>query len=248
MRSGKLAGKVVFVQGGARGIGAAIVRLAAAEGASVAFSYVQSTEKALALQESIRAAGGNAMALHADSADASAVEAVIMQTVQAWGNIDILVNNAGGLALGHIGELSIEDFDRSYAINVRSAFVASQIASQHMNDQGRIIHIGSVNAERVPFVGGAAYAMSKAALVGLTKAMARDLGDRGITVNNVQPGPVDTDLNPDGSEFSDELKKIMALKRYAKEEEIASFVMYLASPEAAFVTGASLSVDGGFTA
>lgn len=248
MRAGKLLNKVVFVQGGARGIGAAIVRALASAGAKVAFSYVSATDKAVALQKEIAASGGEALAIRADSADAAAVEGAILQTVAQWGSLDIVVNNAGVLALGHLSELSLEAFDQSYAINVRSAFVASQVASQHMNDFGRIIHIGSVNAQRVPFLGGAAYAMSKAALVGMTKAMARDLGERGITVNTVQPGPVDTDLNPDGTPFADELKRIMALKRYAKEDEIAAFVLYIASPEAGFITGASLTIDGGFTA
>ncbi|MFO6277231.1 SDR family oxidoreductase, partial [Pseudomonas aeruginosa] len=175
---------------------------------------------------------------HADSADAAA----------RFGRIDILVNNAAVLALGSVEELPLADFERTLAINVRSVFVATQAAVKHMGDGGRVISIGSTNAERMPFAGGATYAMSKSALVGLTKGLARDLGPRGITVNNVQPGPVDTDMNPDDGDFAEALKGLMALPRYARSEEIASFVAYLAGPEAAYITGASLTIDGGFSA
>lgn len=145
-------------------------------------------------------------------------------------------------------KLPLADFERTLAINVRSVFVATQAAVKHMGDGGRVISIGSTNAERMPFAGGATYAMSKSALVGLTKGLARDLGPRGITVNNVQPGPVDTDMNPDDGDFAEALKGLMALPRYARSEEIASFVAYLAGPEAAYITGASLTIDGGFSA
>ncbi|AML56968.1 Oxidoreductase, short chain dehydrogenase/reductase family [Serratia rubidaea] len=243
-----LQNKVAFIQGGSRGIGAAIALRLAREGATVALTYVSSADKANAVVEAISAGGGKALAIKADSADAEALRRAVQQAAQHFGKLDILVNNAGVFALGSVEELALDDLDRMLAINVRSVFIASQEAARHMNDGGRIIHIGSTNAERVPFGGGAAYAMSKSALVGLTKGMARDLGPRGITVNNVQPGPVDTDMNPDDGEFAAQLKQLMALDRYGKDEEIAGFVAYLAGPEAGFITGASLSIDGGFAA
>ncbi|MGF6192488.1 3-oxoacyl-ACP reductase family protein [Serratia sp. 2723] len=243
-----LSGRVAFVQGGSRGIGAAIVKRLAREGATVAFTYVSSPDKADEVVEAITTAGGQAIAIRADSADAEALQLAIRQTVNSFGKLDILVNNAGVLAMGSLEELSLADLDRTLAVNVRSVFVASQEAARHMNDNGRIINIGSTNAERMPFAGGAIYAMSKSALVGLTKGMARDLGSRGITVNNVQPGPVDTDMNPADSDFSEQLKPMMAVGRYGKDEEIASFVAYLAGPEAGYITGASLTIDGGFSA
>ena len=155
---------------------------------------------------------------------------------------------AGVLAVAPLAEFDLADFDRTLAVNVRSVFVASQAAARHMGQGGRIINIGSTNAERMPFGGGGPYAMSKAALVGLTKGLARDLGPRGITINNVQPGPVDTDMNPADGESAEQLKGMMALARYGKDEEIASFVAYLAGPEAGYITGASLTIDGGFSA
>ncbi|VEA70072.1 Glucose 1-dehydrogenase [Serratia rubidaea] len=243
-----LQNKVAFIQGGSRGIGAAIALRLAREGAAVALTYVSSADKANAVLDAISAAGGKALAIKADSADAEALRRAVQQAAQHFGKLDILVNNAGVFAMGGIEELPLDDLDRMLAINVRSVFIASQEAARHMNDGGRIIHIGSTNAERVPFGGGAAYAMSKSALVGLTKGMARDLGPRGITVNNVQPGPVDTDMNPDDGEFAAQLKQLMALDRYGKDEEIAGFVAYLAGPEAGFITGASLTIDGGFAA
>lgn len=246
--STSLAGKVALIQGGSRGIGAAIVKRLAAEGASVAFTYVSSASKAQALQDEISAAGGKALAIQADSADAEAVIQAVAQTAQAFGRIDILVNNAGVLALGSVEELPLADFDRTLAVNVRSVFVASQAALQHMGNGGRIINIGSTNAERMPFAGGATYAMSKSALTGLVKGMARDLGPRGITVNNVQPGPVDTDMNPANGEMASSLLSLMALDRYGSAEEIAGFVAYLAGPEAGYITGANLTIDGGFGA
>ncbi|MEB7587834.1 3-oxoacyl-ACP reductase FabG [Serratia rubidaea] len=243
-----LQNKVAFIQGGSRGIGAAIAQRLAREGAAVALTYVSSADKANAVVEAISAAGGKALAIKADSADADALRRAVQQAAQHFGKLDILVNNAGVFAMGGIEDLPQDDLDRMLAVNVRSVFIASQEAARHMNDGGRIIHIGSTNAERVPFGGGAAYAMSKSALVGLTKGMARDLGPRGITVNNVQPGPVDTDMNPDDGEFAAQLKQLMALDRYGKDEEIAGFVAYLAGPEAGFITGASLTIDGGFAA
>jgi len=243
-----LSGKVALVQGGSRGIGAAIVRRLAKEGAKVAFTYVSATDTAAALATDINNSGGQALALRADSADAAAVQQAVQATVEAFGRLDILVNNAGVLAVAPVTEFDLADFDRMLAINVRSVFVASQAAARHMGQGGRIINIGSTNAERMPFAGGAPYAMSKSALVGLTRGMARDLGPQGITVNNVQPGPVDTDMNPASGEFADSLIPLMAIGRYGQADEIASFVAYLAGPEAGYITGASLTADGGFAA
>lgn len=243
-----LNGKVALVQGGSRGIGAAIVKRLAAEGAAVAFTYVSSQAVANDLQQQIRDNGGQALALHADSADAAAVQQAVERTVEHFGHLDILVNNAGVLAVGPLEDFSLEDFDRTLAVNVRSVFVATQAAARHMGQGGRIINIGSTNAERMPFAGGGTYAMSKSALVGLTRGLARDLGPRGITINNVQPGPVDTDMNPAHGEFADSLMGLMAVGRYGHVEEIASFVAYLAGPEAGYITGASLTIDGGFAA
>ncbi|EJL87214.1 dehydrogenase of unknown specificity, short-chain alcohol dehydrogenase [Herbaspirillum sp. CF444] len=240
--------KVAFVQGGSRGIGAAIVERLVQEGAIVAFTYVSSPDKAQALVSKVEAKGGRALAIQADSSDTAALQQAIRIAAETFGRLDILVNNAGVLALGSVEEFKLEDLDRTLAVNVRSVFVATQEAVRFMGEGGRIITIGSTNADRMPFAGGAVYAMSKSAIVGLTKGLSRDLGPRGITVNNVQPGPVDTDMNPADSDFAETLKGLMALPRYGKAEEIASFVAYLAGPEAGYITGASLMIDGGFSA
>ncbi|MBK3471594.1 3-oxoacyl-ACP reductase FabG [Pseudomonas carnis] len=248
MTTHNLTGKVALIQGGSRGIGAAIVKRLAAQGAAVAFTYVSSAAKAETLQNEVISAGGQALAIHADSADATAIRAAVNATVEAFGRLDILVNNAGVLAIAPLEDFKLEDFDQTLAINVRSVFIATQEATKHMGEGGRVINIGSTNAERMPFGGGGPYAMSKAALVGLTKGLARDLGPRGITINNVQPGPVDTDMNPANSDFAESLIGLMAVGRYGHVEEIASFVAYLAGPEAGYITGASLTIDGGFSA
>lgn len=244
----RLEGKVAFVTGGSRGIGAAIVHRLAKEGAHVAFTYSSSSTKA---EEALKAAkkhSDNILALKADSADAGELTKAIEQVAKKWGSIDILVNNAGTLLLGQVDELVLADFDRSFAVNVRAIFVATQASLKHMREGGRIINIGSCNAERMPFEGGAAYAMTKSALIGLTKGFARDLGKRAITVNTIQPGPVDTEMNPEQGEFAETLKKLMALPRYGTADEIAGMVAYLASQEASYVTGSCLTIDGGFTA
>ncbi len=243
-----LSNKVAFVQGGSRGIGAAIVKRLVREGAIVAFTYVSSPDKAQALVSELEAKGGRALAIQADSSDSAALQQAIRIAAETFGRLDILVNNAGVLAMGPVEEFKLEDLDRTLDVNVRSVFVATQEAVRFMREGGRVITIGSTNADRMPFAGGAVYAMSKSAIVGLTKGLARDLGPRGITVNNVQPGPVDTDMNPANSDFADALKGLMALPRYGKAEEIASFVAYLAGPEAGYITGASLTIDGGFSA
>lgn len=243
-----LIGKTALVQGGSRGIGAAIVKRLAEQGAAVAFTFVSSEEKARELQNSITASGGKALAIKADSASEQDIRDAVAKTVEAFGGLDILVNNAGVLAIAALEEFSLEDFDRTLAINVRSVFIASQEAARHMKEGGRIINIGSTNADRMPFAGGGVYAMSKSALVGLTKGLARDLGPRGITINNVQPGPVDTDMNPADGDFAQVMLGLMAVPRYGRSEEIAAMVAYLAGPEAGYVTGASLTIDGGFGA
>ncbi|OUM04433.1 SDR family oxidoreductase [Variovorax sp. JS1663] len=243
-----LGGKAAFVTGGSRGIGAAIVRRLAKDGAAVAFSYASNDAAAKELAAAVEAAGGRALALRVDSADAAALRTAIDQAAQAFGRLDILVNNAGVLKLGAVDEISLEDFDLTLNVNVRAVFVAIQAALRHMGDGGRIINIGSTNAERMPFPGGGVYAMSKSALTGLVQGFARDLGPRGITINNVQPGPVDTDMNPASGPMASTMHGFMALPRHGRGEEIAGMVAYLASPEAAFVTGAGLNIDGGFAA
>ena len=244
----RLKNRRALVTGGSRGIGAAIVRRLALEGADVALTYVSNPDSANEMVKTAQALGVKALAIQADSADAKAVVAAVERTVRDLGGIDILVNNAGIAVIAPIDDYRLEDFDRTLAVNVRAVFVATQTAVKHMEAGGRVINIGSCNAERMPFVGGGVYAMSKAALVGLVKGLARDLGPRGITINNVQPGPVETDMNPATSDFAKMLMKVMVLPRYGTGDEIASLVAYLASPEASYVTGASLSIDGGFTA
>ncbi len=243
----RLENKRALVTGGSRGIGAAIVKRLAREGANVALTYVNKPDRADETVKAARALGVKALAIQADSGDAGAVVAAVEQTARDLGGIDILVNNAGIAVVAPIDDYRLEDLDRTLAVNVRAVFVATQAAVRHMPPGGRIINLGSCNAERVPFMGGGVYAMSKAALVGLVKGLARDLGPRGITINNIQPGPVETDMNPATGDFAEMLMKMMALPRYGKADEIASLVAYLASPEAAYVTGASLSIDGGFT-
>jgi 3-oxoacyl-[acyl-carrier protein] reductase len=241
--------KRAIVTGGSRGIGAAIVKRLAREGAHVALTYLSRPEQAYDTVKVAQAFGVRAIAIQADSADPGAVVAAVEQTVAELGGLDILVNNAGIATIAPIDAISLQDFDRTIAVNVRAVFAATQAAVKHMNAGGRIINIGSCNAERVPFVGGAVYAMSKAALVGLVKGLARDLGPRGITINNVQPGPIDTEMNPANSDFAEMLRQqVMALPRYGSADEIAALVVYLAGPDAGFVTGASLAIDGGFTA
>lgn len=241
-------GKVAFVTGGSRGIGAAVVRRLADGGAAVAFTFKGSRAAAEDLVAELEASGGRALALHADAGDASALTQAVNEAALRFGRIDILVNNAGVFSMASIADIPVDEFDRMLNVNVRAVFIASQAALAHMGEGGRIINIGSCNAERMPFAGGATYAMSKAALVGLVKGMARDLGPRGITVNNVQPGPTNTDMNPAAGDFAGAMHDLMALKRHARPEEIAAMVAYVASEEAGFVTGASLTIDGGFNA
>ncbi|MBI3768580.1 MAG: 3-oxoacyl-ACP reductase FabG [Deltaproteobacteria bacterium] len=244
----RLENKRALVTGGSRGIGAAIVKRLAREGAHVALTYVSKPDQANETAKAAQALGVQAIAIEADSADPKALVAAVERTVRELGGIDILVNNAGVAVMAPIGDYLLEEFDRTLAVNLRAVFVATQAAAKHMKTGGRVITIGSCNADRMPFGGGAVYAMSKAALVGLVKGLARDLGPRGITINNIQPGPIDTDMNPADSDFAEMLRKLMALPRYGTADEIAAMVAYLAGSEAGFVTGASLTIDGGFTA
>jgi len=244
----KLAGKVALVTGGSRSMGATIAKRLAADGASVAITYSSSPGKADEVVNAIKASGGKAIAISADAANADAVRLAITKTISTFGGIDILVNNAGIATIAPIDQFSLEDFDKLMAINVRGLFVATQEASKYMREGGRIIHIGSTNSDRMPFIGGSVYAMSKGAVAAFTKGLARDLGARKITVNNVQPGPIDTDMNPAGTDFARATVPNVALGRYGHTEEIASFVAYLASPEASYITGANLLADGGYAA
>ena len=240
--------KIAFVTGGSRGIGAAIVQRLARQGATVVFTYQSSAAEAQALAAKVETNGGKALGVQADAADAAALTAAIDKVVAQFGRIDILVNNAGVFLPGAIDDFSLADFDKTVAVNVRAVFVAIKAAVAHMQTGGRIINIGSTNAHRMPFGGAAAYAMSKSALSGLTQGLSRDLGPRGITINNVEPGPVATDMNPPTGDFADLMHGLMALPRHGSAEEIAGMVAYLASEEAAFVTGAGLKIDGGFAA
>jgi len=243
-----LAGKVALVTGGSRGLGAAIAKRLAHDGAAVALTYTSSPQKADEVVRNVEASGGKALAIRADSADVEAVKHAVAETVNILDRLDILVNNAGVVALAPIDQFSLEEFDRLVAVNVKGVFVATQEAVRHMGEGGRIIMIGSVNSDITPFAGGSIYGLTKGAIASFTRGLARDLGSRGITVNNIQPGPIDTDMNPADSDFAVGMTKLTALSRYGQGDEVAGMVSYLASPEAAFVTGASLKIDGGFTA
>ena len=244
----RLAGKVALVTGGSRGIGAAIARRLARDGADIAITFASAGPRADEVVRAAEADGRRALALRADSADAGAVKEAVAQAVKALGRLDVLVNNAGIAVMAPLDQFRLDDFDRMVAVNIRAVFAAAQEASRHMGAGGRIITIGSVNADRMPFAGGSVYAMTKAAVAGLTRGLARDLGPRGITVNAVQPGPVDTDMNPAEGAFADAARGMMALDRYGRGDEIAGLVAYLAGAEAAFVTGACLTIDGGYNA
>jgi 3-oxoacyl-[acyl-carrier protein] reductase len=248
MNTPTLHGKVAFINGGSRGIGAATARRLASDGATVAIGYQASEIAAEALVAEIEARGGKAMAIKADASDATSLVRAIDNVAERYGRLDILVNSAGVLLLGPVDQFTLEDFDRTVAVNVRGVFIAAKAAAAHMVSGGRIINISSTNAERMPFAGGAVYAMSKSALTGLVKGMARDLGARGITINNVNPGPIDTDMNPADTEFASSLHQLMALPRHGQADEVAGMVAYVASAQAAFVTGADLLIDGGFAA
>ena len=244
----ELAGKVALVTGGSRGIGAAIVQRLARDGAAVAFTYVTAADNAQAIAKHIDADGGRALVIQADSADPGAVVAAVEQTVHELGRLDILVNNAGVFIGGPVEEATVGQADRLWAVDVRAVFVASQAAARHMSEGGRIITIGSALADRVPAPGMTLYAMAKSALTGLTKGLARDLAPGGITVALVHGGLIDTDMNPANSPAASFLSSVPALGRYGSAADIAAIVTHLAGDGGRYITGAAISVDGGFAA
>jgi 3-oxoacyl-[acyl-carrier protein] reductase len=247
-QEGPLAGKVAIVTGGSRGIGAAIAKRLAGDGASVAVTYSKGTEAASSLVKEIERGGGKAIAIQADAADADAVRNAVDRTVSFFGRLDVLVNNAGTVIPKPVEETTLDDFDRVFAINVRGVFVATRTALKHMKTGGRIIMIGSCLGERVFMPGMAPYAATKGAVKMFTQGLAREFGARGITVNNVQPGPIDTDLNPASGEWAASQKAAVPLDRYGKADEVAALVAFVASPESSYINGANLTVDGGTNA
>lgn len=240
-----LQNKTALVTGGSRGIGAAIAKRLAREGANVAITYNASPEKATTVAKEIEALGVKALAIKADSADPHSVIAAVDRTAKELGGLDIIVNNAGIGMYKDVTEFSLEDFDLITAVNIRAVFAGSRAALAYMGKGGRIINIGSCQAERMPTPGGSLYGMSKSALVGLTKGMARDLGPKGITVNVVHPGPIDTDMNPANGPFADYERSIMAMPEFGTGDDVAAMVTYLAGPESSYVTGAGFLIDGG---
>jgi 3-oxoacyl-[acyl-carrier protein] reductase len=246
--SKKLEGKIALVTGGSRGIGAGIARRLAAEGASLAITYTKGADAAAAVVKEIEGGGGKAIAIQADAADAAAVIAAVDQTAAKFGRIDVLVNNAGTAIPAPFEETSLEDIDRMFSINVRGTLVATQAALKHMKEGGRIITIGSCVGERMMTPGLVAYSATKGAVKMFVQGLSREVGERGITVNNVQPGPIDTDLNPAAGDWAAPQKANTALKRYGTVDEVAALVAFIASPEAAYITGANLTVDGGTNA
>ena len=242
-----LADKVALITGGSRGIGAAIAKRLAADGASVAITYSKGANAAGALVKAVEREGGKAIAIQADAADADAVKNAVAKTVKSLGRLDVLVNNAGTANPAPVEETTLEDFDRLFAINVRGVFVATQ-AAQAPEDRRAIIMIGSCLGERVFMPGMAPYSATKGAVKIFTKGLARELGARGITVNNVQPGPIDTDLNPASGEWASVQKAAVPLDRYGRPEEVAALVAFLAGPESSYINGANLTVDGGINA
>jgi len=244
----KLAGKVAVVTGGSRGIGAAIAKRLATDGASVAITYTKGADAAASVIKEIERTGGKAIAIQADAADAEAVKAAIEKTVATFGRLDVLVNNAGTAIPKTFEEATLEEMDRVIDINLRGVFVATQAALKHIKSGGRIIMIGSAIGERVVTPGLVPYSATKGAVKMFTQALSREVGSRGITVNNVQPGPIETDLNPASGDWSVPQKAATALNRYGHVDEIAAMVAFVAAPEASYVTGANLTVDGGMNA
>jgi 3-oxoacyl-[acyl-carrier protein] reductase len=243
-----LSGKVALVTGGSRGIGAAIAKRLADDGADVAITYVSSPEKANAVVDAIKSGGRRGVAIQADSADAKAVTAAVNKTVADLGRLDILVNNAGITLSTGFEETSLADLDRILAVNVRAVVVAIQAAVKHLNDGGRIITIGSCLGERVVGPGLTIYSMTKGAVANLARGLSRDQGPRGITVNVVEPGPIDTDMNPASGESADAQRSMTSLGRYGTPEDIAAMVAHLAGESGRYITGASFLVDGGYAA
>jgi NAD(P)-dependent dehydrogenase (short-subunit alcohol dehydrogenase family) len=243
-----LTGKVALVTGGSRGIGGAIAKRLARDGADVALTYVRAPGKAQAVVAEIAGTGRRGLAIQADSADPGAIVAAIDRTVAEFGRLDILVNNAGIFPNGPLDAVTLDDVDRTLSVHVRAAFVAAQAAARHMGAGGCIVSIGSCLAERVPAPGITLYAMSKSALTGLTKGLARDLGPRGITANVVHPGPIDTDMNPADGPGADEERKLLATGAFGNAADVAATVAHLAGEGGRYITGAAVAVDGGFAA
>jgi 3-oxoacyl-[acyl-carrier protein] reductase len=244
----KLEGKIALVTGGSRGIGAAIAKRLAADGAKVAITYTKGTDAAASVVKEIERAGGKAIAIQADAADADAVKAAVEKTFATFGRLDVLVNNAGTAIPKPFEEATLEEMDRVLDINVRGVYIATQAALKHMKSGGRVITIGSAVGERVAAPGLVPYAGTKGAVKMFTQALAREIGSRGITVNNVQPGPIDTELNPASGDWAVPQKAATALDRYGRVEEIAAMVAFVAGPESSYITGANLTVDGGMNA
>jgi 3-oxoacyl-[acyl-carrier protein] reductase len=246
--SKQLEGKIALVTGGSRGIGAAIAKRLAEDGANVAITYTKGADAAASVVKAIQRAGRKAIAIQADAADAAAVNAAIEKTVATFGQLDVLVNNAGTAIPKTFEETTLEEMDRVIDINLRGIFVATQAALKHMKSGGRIISIGSCVGERTMTPGLVAYSATKGAVKMFTQGLSREVGNRGITVNNVQPGPIDTDLNPSTGDWAVPQLANTALNRYGHVDEVAALVAFVASPEAAYITGASLTVDGGTNA
>ncbi len=246
--SKKLEGKTALITGGSRGIGAAVAKRLAADGANVAITYAKDASAASAVVKAIERAGRKAIAIQADAANAEAVKAAVEKTVSTFGQLDVLVNNAGTAIPKTFEESTLEEMDRVIDINVRGVFVATQAALKHMNKGGRIIMIGSSVGERVLVPGLVPYSATKGAVKIFTQSLSREVGSRGITVNNVQPGPIDTDLNPAAGDWAAPQKAATALNRYGQVDEVAALVAFVAGPESSYITGANLTVDGGMNA
>jgi 3-oxoacyl-[acyl-carrier protein] reductase len=244
----KLEGKTALVTGGSRGIGAAIAKRLAADGARVAITYTRGADAAASVVKSIEGAGGKAIAIQADATDAAAVGAAIRKTVASLGRLDVLVNNAGTAIPKKFEESTLEELDRVIDLNIRGVFVTTQAALKQMNDGGRIIMIGSCVGERMMTPGLVPYSATKGAMRMFAQGLSREVGDRGITVNNIQPGPIDTDLNPAAGDWAVPQKAATALNRYGSVDDVASLVAFVAGPEASYITGANLTVDGGTNA
>jgi 3-oxoacyl-[acyl-carrier protein] reductase len=244
----KLAKKVALVTGGSRGIGAAIAKRLALDGASVAITYAKDVSAASAVVKAIELGGGKAIAIQADAANVEAVKGAVEKAVATFGRLDVLVNNAGTAIPKTFEETTLEEMDRVIDINVRGVFATTQAALKHMKDGGRVIMIGSAVGERAQVAGLVPYSATKGAVKMFTQALSREVASRGITVNNVQPGPIDTDLNPAAGDWAGPQKATTALDRYGRVEEIAAMVAFVAGPESSYITGANLTVDGGMNA